>query len=51
MDWQQLDHALTPRTRVIIPVHLRGHPVDMAPVLDFAHKHKLRVIEDASQVM
>src|SRR5713226_2771424 len=49
MDWKQLDQVLTPRTRAIIPVHLFGHPVDMQPVLDFARKHRLRVIEDASQ--
>jgi dTDP-4-amino-4,6-dideoxygalactose transaminase len=49
MDWRQLGQALTPRTRAIIPVHLYGHPVDMQPVLDFAYKHDLRVIEDASQ--
>jgi dTDP-4-amino-4,6-dideoxygalactose transaminase len=49
MDWQQLDHVLTSRTRAIIPVHLYGHPVDMQPILDFAHRHDLRVIEDASQ--
>ena len=49
MDWRQLDQVLTSRTRAIIPVHLYGHPVDMEPVLDFAHQHGLRVIEDASQ--
>jgi len=49
MDWRQLDSALTPRTRAIIPVHLYGHPVEMQPVLDFARSHGLRVIEDASQ--
>jgi dTDP-4-amino-4,6-dideoxygalactose transaminase len=49
MDWRQLEHALTSRTRAIIPVHLYGHPVDMGPVLNFAHQHGLRVIEDASQ--
>ncbi|HEX6108606.1 MAG TPA: DegT/DnrJ/EryC1/StrS family aminotransferase [Ktedonobacteraceae bacterium] len=49
MDWRQLDQALTPRTRAIIPVHLYGHPVDMQPVLDFARVHGLRLIEDASQ--
>ena len=49
MDWKQLDQVLTPRTRAIIPVHLFGHPVNMQPVLDFARKHRLRVIEDASQ--
>src|SRR5438132_2025270 len=49
MDWRQLDQALTPRTRAIIPVHLYGHPVEMQPLLDFARAHGLRVIEDASQ--
>jgi len=49
MDWRQLDSALSSRTRAIIPVHLYGHPVDMQPVLNFAHVHGLRVIEDASQ--
>ncbi len=49
MDYRQLDAALTPRTRAIIPVHLYGHPVDMQPVMDFAHAHNLWVIEDASQ--
>jgi dTDP-4-amino-4,6-dideoxygalactose transaminase len=49
MDWRQLDNVLTSRTRAIIPVHLYGHPVDMQPILDFAHRHDLRVIEDASQ--
>src|SRR5215467_1030766 len=39
MDWQQLDHVLTPRTRAIIPVHLYGHPVEMQHVLGFAHLH------------
>ena len=49
MDWTQLSKALTPRTRAIIPVHLYGHPVEMQPVIEFARKHGLRVIEDASQ--
>jgi len=49
MDWRQLDQVLTPRTRALLPVHLYGHPVEMRPVLDFAHTHGLHVIEDASQ--
>jgi dTDP-4-amino-4,6-dideoxygalactose transaminase len=49
MDWRQLGQVLTPRTKAIIPVHLYGHPVNMQPVLNFAHLHGLRVIEDASQ--
>ena len=49
MDWRQLEGALSERTRAIIPVHLYGHPAEMQPILDFAHEHGLRVIEDASQ--
>ena len=49
MDWRQLDSVLTSRTRAILPVHLYGHPVEMQPVLEFAQKYGLRVIEDASQ--
>src|SRR6266480_1178731 len=36
MDWQQLAHVLTARTRAIIPVHLYGHPVAMQPIMKFA---------------
>jgi len=49
LDWRQLEAVVTERTRAIIPVHLYGHPVEMRPVLDFARRHGLRVIEDASQ--
>lgn len=49
LDHRQLDQVLTERTRAIIPVHLYGHSVDMQPVLEFARKHRLRIIEDASQ--
>ena len=49
MDWRQFDQVLTPRTRALLPVHLYGHPAEMRPILEFAHAHGLRVIEDASQ--
>ena len=49
MDWRQIEAAITPRTRAIMPVHLYGHPAEMQPILDIAHKHGLLVIEDASQ--
>lgn len=45
----QLEAAVTPRTRAIIPVHLYGLPADMDPVLDTADRHDLVVIEDACQ--
>jgi dTDP-4-amino-4,6-dideoxygalactose transaminase len=49
LDWRQLEQAVTPRTRAIMPVHLYGHPAEMKPLLEFAHQHNLSVIEDASQ--
>ena len=49
LNWRQLEQVLTPRTRAIIPVHLFGYPVEMRPVMEFARRYGLRVIEDASQ--
>ena len=41
--------AITSRTRAIIPVHLYGHPADMAAILEIAAQHRLTVIEDAAE--
>jgi dTDP-4-amino-4,6-dideoxygalactose transaminase len=49
MDIRRLEDAITPRTKVILPVHLYGQPADMDPILDIAHRHGLAVIEDAAQ--
>ncbi len=49
MDPAQIEAAITPRTRAIIPVHLYGQPADMDPIMAIARKHKLVVIEDACQ--
>jgi perosamine synthetase len=37
------------RVRAILPVHILGHPVDIDPILDVAHKYNLVVIEDATE--
>lgn len=49
MDPSGLSNALTPRTKAIIPVHIFGQMADMDPIIAFARKHGLYVIEDAAQ--
>lgn len=49
MDTRQLERAITPRTKAIIPVHLYGQMADMDPIMEVARRHKLIVIEDACQ--
>ncbi len=49
LDPAQLAHALTPKSRAIVPVHLYGHPCDMDPIMAFADAHDLVVVEDCAQ--
>ena len=46
---QQIEQAITPRTKAIIPVHLFGQCADMDPILELAAQYKLFIIEDAAQ--
>jgi dTDP-4-amino-4,6-dideoxygalactose transaminase len=49
MDPNQMESAITKRTKAIIPVHLYGHPADMESIVAIARRHNLRVIEDCAQ--
>lgn len=49
MDVADLESKVTERTRVIMPVHIYGHPVDMDPVRELADRHGLQVLEDAAE--
>lgn len=49
LDPSLIEAAITDKTKAIIPVHLFGQSVDMAPVLAVAKKYDLRIIEDTAQ--
>jgi dTDP-4-amino-4,6-dideoxygalactose transaminase len=49
IDPAQVEAAITPRTRAIVPVHLYGQPADMDALMDLAEAHDLVVVEDACQ--
>jgi dTDP-4-amino-4,6-dideoxygalactose transaminase len=51
LDLNQIEAAITPRTKAIIPVHLFGHPVDLPRLMTIAQSHNLWVIEDAAQAV
>ena len=49
MDVNQLEAAIGPRARAIVPVHLYGQMADMEAITTIARRHGLAVVEDASQ--
>jgi len=48
LDVSQIEKALTPNTKAILPVHLYGQMCDMRSIKDIANRHQLRIIEDAA---
>jgi perosamine synthetase len=49
LDPYAVARALSPSTRAILPVHLFGHPADMAALMELARPRAIEVIEDAAQ--
>jgi dTDP-4-amino-4,6-dideoxygalactose transaminase len=49
IDPEQIERALGPRTRAIMPVHLYGQPADMAAIERIATRHNLAIVEDCCQ--
>lgn len=50
MDVDQVEGRITKKTKVIMAVHIYGHPVDMDPLLRLAKKYDIRILEDAAEV-
>lgn len=58
VDWETMNidveavrHAITPRTKAIVPVHLFGQCADMEPLMALAREHHLFIVEDACQAI
>ena len=51
LDPTRLEGAITPCTKVLLPVHMRGAGADMGAILEIAARHGLRVVEDAAQAV
>lgn len=51
LDVARIESLITPRTKVIVPVHYAGVACDMDAIMDIAHRHNLLVVEDAAQAI
>ena len=51
IDVSQIEAAITPHTKAILPVHLYGQPCEMDTIMDLAREHSLHVVEDAAQAL
>ncbi len=51
LDERLIAAAITPRTKVIVPVHYAGVSCEMDAIMDIARRHRLKVVEDAAQGM
>ena len=51
LDAEKIEALITPRTKVIVPVHYAGVACDMDRIMEIAEKHNLLVVEDAAQAI
>jgi dTDP-4-amino-4,6-dideoxygalactose transaminase len=51
LDADRIEELITPRTKVIVPVHYAGVACDMDRIMEIAEKHRLIVVEDAAQAI
>ena len=51
IDANKIVSLITPKTKVLLPVHYAGHACDMETIMDIAKKHDLFVVEDAAQAI
>jgi dTDP-4-amino-4,6-dideoxygalactose transaminase len=51
IDPEQVERAITPRTKAILPVHYAGHPANVNSLQDIAKRHGLSVVEDAAHAI
>jgi len=51
MDVSQIEEKITPRTKAIMVVHTYGLPVDMDPVIELCSRYRLKLIEDAAEMI
>jgi dTDP-4-amino-4,6-dideoxygalactose transaminase len=51
MDPALIERAITPNTKVILPIHIAGEPCDLDAIMDIARRHNLKVLEDAAHAI
>lgn len=49
IDVTKIEHAITPKTKAIMTVHVYGQSCDMGKIIEIAKKHNLKIVEDAAQ--
>lgn len=49
IDADKIEEAITGKTKAILAVHLYGQSCDMTKIMDIAHRHNLKVVEDCAQ--